>query len=545
MVNALQKNIYLSLFILIGMITSYFVFFPAINLHYYFGDAYRYVFGGLGQSCKADDGFEFMLTLGRPLQAYLDCFVYQFAYNLTRMEMVRTLAVLGMGLSLGLFAHQLFRLQFSAINAFLAAACIFLIPHLYEDTVWAGALSLPLALIFTQLAYVLWQQAEAQQNKIFFNFTRLSALFLLMIALLTYPAMAFFFITLIATKFFFISNMSWMELRKIIYREMVFFVSVCIVYFLYAYFNMKFHALTPVPEAYRVNHPNLNLMEAGNRLLFISNFFGLQWEILRLASTQIAAWLMIGILSGGLLIVTSQWIRALLRTQDQSILCKQSSEKLLVFFMLFVLSSGFFLIIPSGKPPIMLRFLFGSITFGLLTIIWSGYQLANSIAIKSNTSMLVLLSACFFVESYHANANTFVNAMASAQYMKQVAGNIKIYLQHDQSLNRIHYILTPEDYPYTKFFMSKQILNQFLLENNRLTWCSLPRDKIGREQDHQTEMLACIEKLAKDDIAITYSYTNELYISTAHMLVIDLHQVNPAYFSRENLHKYYHVALNH
>src|SRR3990167_7801528 len=118
MVDRQKMNI---AFMVAGATIMFFIFAPAINIPFYNGDAYRYVFGGFGQSYKSDVGFEFMLTLGRPLQAYLDCFVYKFAYTLERMKTIRLISIILMGCATGLFAEWLYRLGLTVWSAFFAA----------------------------------------------------------------------------------------------------------------------------------------------------------------------------------------------------------------------------------------------------------------------------------------------------------------------------------------------------------------------------------------------------------------------------------------
>src|SRR3990167_5694099 len=325
-------------FVFAGAIVMFFIFSPAIHISFYNGDAYRYVFGGFGQSCKSDDGFEFMLTLGRPLQAYLDCFVYKFAYTLERMKVIRLLSVVLMGCTMGMFAEWLYRLGMSVWVAFFAAGCLFLVPHLYEDAVLAGALSLPVALLFTQIAYRYLQMWSRSLWPAIF----------IMLALLTYPAMAFFFCALILTKLMFSNLSDWVHIRKEIFQELLLFSVVCVIYFILAYLNMRFHPLAPVPSQYQLNHPNLSIAEVIHRLSYLANVFGQQWEMMRLYPGNWQGWVMIGVFLSGILFATVKLIKHPCSYTDLA-------QGLTVFFILMIMSSGFFLVIPSGEPPIMLQ----------------------------------------------------------------------------------------------------------------------------------------------------------------------------------------------
>src|SRR3990167_1706681 len=469
-------------FSIVGVMAMYFIFAPAINLLYYNVDAFRYVYGGFGQSCKSDDGFEFMLTLGRPLQAYLDCFVYKFAYTLERMKTIRLISIILMGCATGLFAEWLYRLGLTVWSAFFAAGCLFLLPHLYEDTVLVGALSLPIALIFAQLGYRCLYLLNISNSK-----KQMLAASLLMLALLTYPAMAFFFVTLILTKFLFSNFSDWMRLRNELFQEMLLFCMVCAVYFVLAYLNMRFHSLAPVPIQYQLNHPNLNIHEMANRLGYLMNVFGRQWEVMSLHPGNTQGWMMIALIASGILIRLNYrvFFQYLSRLPSLTNLAK-SGQIVLTLFMLMVLSSGFFLTIPSAESPIMLRFLFAPLAAGFMLILWCMRQWDSILPTYMQKRLISgIIISFFLIESYEACVHTFVSALAVEQYMHVVVQKVNNYLTRGNKLQRVHFILAEQEYPYTKFFMTRAILNMLGQENSEIKWCSLPRGFNGKEEDYQ------------------------------------------------------------
>ena len=545
-------------FVFAGAIVMFFIFSPAIHISFYNGDAYRYVFGGFGQSCKSDDGFEFMLTLGRPLQAYLDCFVYKFAYTLERMKVIRLLSVVLMGCTMGMFAEWLYRLGMSVWVAFFAAGCLFLVPHLYEDAVLAGALSLPVALLFTQIAYRYLQItaskpmtgvsakaviASAQtffagrgHSSFMWSRSLWPAIFI-MLALLTYPAMAFFFCALILTKLMFSNLSDWVHIRKEIFQELLLFSVVCVIYFILAYLNMRFHPLAPVPSQYQLNHPNLSIAEVIHRLSYLANVFGQQWEMMRLYPGNWQGWVMIGVFLSGILFATVKLIKHPCSYTDLA-------QGLTVFFILMIMSSGFFLVIPSGEPPIMLRFLFGTIAFGFIVMLWSikQWDVIYPFALKKPI-ISSIVAVIFLMESYQASVHTFVSARAVQQYMSFAVQKISDYVVNVDKLQRIHFILAEQDYPYTKFFMTKEILNILGHEDYQLQWCSLPRGMSGKEEDYQPEAIACVNRTPENGIAITYSYPKELFIKTEKMLIVDMQKVTIDNYRQQNLRKYFNIEI--
>lgn len=533
--NIFQDKNVLILIIFLSVVSFIFIFLPAINLPYYAGDAYRYALGGIYQSCKADDGFEFMLTLGRPLQAYLDCFVYKFAYSFEHMKIVRLLAVTLSGIAMAMFALQLYRWNIAPAIAFFVAGCLFLIPHLYEDTVIAGALSLPVSIIFTELAYFFFNKTHlTQYSKSWLYFAAIS----LLTALFTYPALAFFFVTLILARFLFDSK-PWQILRKEIFRESVFFLLVCVMYFIIAYLNMHFHSLAPVPDAYQLNHPNLDFFEIVNRFLSLGNVFSYHWQILRLTSIQIQGWIILIILAFGIGFFLINFF--LKQTIDDAL------QYLFVFFFLCILSAGFFLVIPSSQQPIMLRFLFGALASALVILFWCLYQCVIFFPKKIKTGFVFfMVFTLFLIESYQAGIHTMASAIAYEHYFNSIAIKATDYLAKTNHLKRLHFVLAKNDYPYLKFFMAHQILKLTAPNTNySLVWCSLPRGIVGREQDHQPEILDCIHRIKDTNrVAVTYSFENETFNATPDTLLIETQHLTIDSLRNEYLAKYFNTRIS-
>src|SRR3990167_6490985 len=484
-------------FSIVGVMAMYFIFAPAINLLYYNVDAFRYVYGGFGQSCKSDDGFEFYVTFGPSLEGVFDLFVYKFCYSLERMKTIRLISIILMGCATGLFAEWLYRLGLTVWSAFFAAGCLFLLPHLYEDTVLVGALSLPIALIFAQLGYRCLYLLNISNSK-----KQMLAASLLMLALLTYPAMAFFFVTLILTKFLFSNFSDWMRLRNELFQEMLLFCMVCAVYFVLAYLVMRFHP--------------------GN--------------------TQ--GWMMIALIASGILIRLNYrvFFQYLSRLPSLTNLAK-SGQIVLTLFMLMVLSSGFFLTIPSAESPIMLRFLFAPLAAGFMLILWCMRQWDSILPTYMQKRLISgIIISFFLIESYEAGVHTFVSALAVEQYMHVVVQKVNNYLTRGNKLQRVHFILAEQEYPYTKFFMTRAILNMLGQENSEIKWCSLPRGFNGKEEDYQSAALTCIREKSNNVIAVTYSYAHTLFSKTNNTLIIDMKNITSDKFRKQNLQKYFDLT---
>src|SRR3990167_470836 len=300
----------LFMFIIASIVLLYFIFAPATHILYYGGDDFRYAVGGAHRLCKQDDSFYFMKTLGRPLQAYLDCVVYKFIHTMQQMVFIRILAVVLLGVGMGLLADWLYTMGFSFWLAFFSAGCLFLIQKLYSDTILTGALSLPLPVLFVVVGYRCLAKAhqcslalddQIRQSKTKY-FIYASLLFIL--ALLTYPAMTFFFGTLVLIKLLFSNLSQWVTTRREVIQDVLLFSLVCLIYFAWASYNMHYHAHAPIPEQYRM-HLNLNLNELYSRALpLISVFNGGPWVLLfplgfPLGGSLVQGWLTILVLAGG------------------------------------------------------------------------------------------------------------------------------------------------------------------------------------------------------------------------------------------------------
>src|SRR3990167_7515305 len=186
-----------------SMLILYLIFSSSIHILHYSGDDFKYSFGGVTKSCAENGDYHFLLTVGRPLQTFIECLGFKFAYTLEGMRGLRILTVITMGCAMGLLADSLCTLGFSWGISFFAAGCLLLLAHLYGDAIPMAEVPLPFALLMSLIGYRLINKAHRELNPtIRRKWLILSCLTLLM-ALLTYPALAFFFITLMLTKLFF------------------------------------------------------------------------------------------------------------------------------------------------------------------------------------------------------------------------------------------------------------------------------------------------------------------------------------------------------
>jgi len=500
-------------YLLASIFIMYLIFSPAANLLYYASDDFRYSLGGINKSCKSNDGFYFVWTLGRPLQAYVDCLSYKFSYTLERMRILRLISIALMGCGMGLLAELLSSLGLSLLSALFAAACVFLAPQLYDEAISVGAIPLPLTIVFILLGYKCLNSVylKTYRPKLWIS---TSALFIFA-ALITYPAMAFFFATLILTKVLFSDFSKWPITRIAVMREVMVFLFVCTLYFILAYWNMHFHSKAFIPEAYQLDHPNFNILEILQRVWGLGNIFSDLWSYFPSINMRIQGWTTFAILISGIFFANLALTKTQFYRQDKKNALLQVAEMIAFVFAIFILCSAFYLIIPVRQVTGS-RLLYGSISAGVMIMLWCLSRWP-----KSNwTTFYLALFFCLI--GYKTNLFITARSLVYAQYLDSVRQDIYDYLIQGRVLHRIHFIISRPEYPYTRFFLANGALTQQVgYDVYKLKWCSLSRGVAGEEKDHQLELFACLDKLNPDQAGITYSYKDETYTKTNDMLVID------------------------
>ncbi len=501
--------------IIISIFFVYLIFSPSVNLLYYASDDFRYALGGLHKSCSADDGFGFVKTLGRPIQAYLDCGSYKFGYTLERMRVLRLVSVVLMGFASGLLADLFCSLGFSLAGALFTAGCVFLVPQLYDDAVSVGAIPLPLAIIFILAGYRCIGKSIVQ--------VCLSAL-LILLALLTYPAMAFFFGTLIFAKLLFSKLKDWQKTRQQLIFEVILFLIVCFVYFAWAYHNIHHNAQSFVPPAYRLDHPNYKIAEILTRFFELGNVFSNLWIFFPSGNMRLQGLITIILLSTGMIFGLISFLKSKLYHYDRRVALFNLGQACIMAVIIFILSNAFYLIIPERQITSS-RLLFGTMTAGLMLLFWCICQW--TILFPRNWRKLVtsvFIGLFFSLVAYKTNIFMLARALVYGQYLDSIRTDIYDYLIAGKKLHRIHFIIPKPEYPYTRFFLANAaLIQQVGYGVYELKWCSLARGVVGEEQDHQAESLACIKSLPSNGAGVTYSYQGEPYIKTSDMLVIERH----------------------
>lgn len=506
-------------YFLVSAAFLYFVFSPAINILYYAGDSFRYAFGGFDKRCGTDDGFYFMMTLGRPLQAYLDCVSYKFAYTMERMAILRMVSVGLLALAVALFSDWLYQLKFSFWAALFIAGGIIIMPRLYGDSVITAATSLPVSIVFTLMAYRFVNTAHAYNEKLqsqhAIKYYLAAGAFILM-ALVSYPATTFFFGTLVLTKVLFRNMVKWESTRREVIIEILLFGVVCVIYFIGAFINMRYNAQAPIPTQYHIDHPNFSVAELLGRLMMLGNMFTIIWQVLPVGSYELQGWIMSGILAAGFISAIILLVIKRSKTQNS----EEIWQAVGLACVLVMLCSSFFLIIPTRD--VGARLLFGPISAGLVIMVWCLSRVLDLVIPTFSAAVLTVVLGLFMMtDAYYANVYSLTTALSiekRANYLKAIVAE---YLGKGQDLKRIHLVLRQPDYAYNRFFQANAVLVDLLGHGNyTLEWCSLARGIEGAEKDHQPEMKKCLAALPRNGIGVTYSYKDEPYTKTKGTLVI-------------------------
>ena len=516
----------LIIFIFISTIVLYFVFSPATNLLYYVGDDFRYAFGGWSKTCGSDDGFYFAKTIGRPIQAYMDCLNFKFAYTLEHMRIVRFISICLLGCSMGLLAEWLYLLGFSLWIALCGAGSFLLIKRLYDDTVLTGAGSLASSVLLVILAHLCITYARSDHNllqkKNRLVFFSLSAI-LIFCSLLMYPAMSFFFGTLLLIKLLSSNLANWTKTRRETIQDVSLFCAVCIVYFICAYFNMRYHGQAPVPDAYRLDHPNFNLIEIFKRIIPLLNVFDGAWMFLPFSDRMSQGIALVIVLASGILIALIRFFCSQFYLQNKRVALIILGQFIVCVFFLLLFSSSLFLMMPS-RDSMVSRLLFATMASFLPLVYWCLYQWSAVFPapLKKNI-FAILVSVAFLMLAYQANLYSMKFAMGAASRLNTVKTVISNYLAKGRKLRQIHLIVSAGEYPYNKFFIINAALAQLPnYQTDMLVWCSLPRGAPGEEKDHQKEAMSCIEKLPATKIAVTYSHIGDSIKVTDSMLQMSI-----------------------
>ena len=517
----------ISTYFLLSSIVLYFIFLIPIHSSYYGGEDLKFLFGGWNKPCVMEDGFNWVKSLGRPLQAYMECASFKYASSLAGLKVIRFICILLFGLGMGLFADWLCTLGFSFWGAFCASGSLFLIPKLYSDTILTSVLALPFAVLFSVIAYRCICESHDYsfsdiKNKFIWQF--LGMLFLLF-ALLTYPAMAFVFGSFILFKTFFSQVRNWPKKRIEISKEIFIFFFVCFIYFLWGQYRIYRHPRASIPIQYQM-HANLNLHELVHRIRPILNVFGEgPWVTLfpqgfPLGGVTGQGWLTLLVLVLGVFIGFFTFLRnSFSRNQDYSFFTL--IQQIFIVFILFGLCNAFYLGIPV-QETMGSKLLFASVASGIPLLFWCVYQCVSIFPKRMNQNLFFAFLVVFFViEGSQASLSTAENVRFFEKRFALLQHTVSEYLVKGNHLQRLHFIIPEPDHAYMRFFWANAVLLHTLGQKSyQIKWCSLPRGYEGKEEDHQAEALACIHSLSKGTIAITYTRPGEHYLNSKDMLLM-------------------------
>src|SRR3990167_57850 len=500
-----------------SMLILYLIFSSSIHILHYSGDDFKYSFGSMSQSCAKNDGYHFMLTVGRPLQTFIDCLGFKFAYTLNGMRIIRIATVATMGVVMGLLADWFCTLGFSLALSFFVAGDLLLIAHLYGDAVPMGAIPLPFTLLLTLIAYRcvnhahLYSLQDPHTRKQAMSWL-IGSFLAVLAALLTYPALAFFFVTLMLSKLLFSNLQELNKTRDELLKETMVFVVSCIIYFVWAYYNVHYHPRTEIPPAYQIGHPNIHPVEMFKRLILLSNLFSSWWPLSPMSDSLIQGWIMIA----GLSSIIVAGIKLLFKPMPSMIIVQAT----IGVRALLILSSAFLLIMPNLEI-VENRVLYAAVASVCLLAFWGLLQWKQFIPFKLGKAVILMgMGGLFFIEGYQASTVILVNALSHVQYLDGTRHTIADYLHSGQPLKRIHFIIPQSNSPYDRYPLAQAALVSLLKNNSfKLRWCAWA----PLQKSRTIEAANCLAHLKKNHIAVTYSVENEPILKTAAMVMIKNH----------------------
>ena len=327
-------------------------------------------------------------------------------------------------------------------------------------------------------------------------------------ALLTYPAMAFFYCSMVLMKVLFSPLANWIKTRREIVQEIGLFLIICLIYFIWAHFNSNPARL---PEKYHLS-PNLNISEMKIRLLPLANFFGDNPWRLPLSDSVRHGGILLILLTGGVIysLIGLRNNAFFIQNKDQAITAL--TQSILSTAVLFILCSGFYLIIP-GREDMGSRLLFATAASGLPLLFWSIYQWCNLFPafLRKNITLFAVLTY-FLIVGYKANMVTTIDALNYAEYINTVKDKLAERLaDNHHKLRHIHFIIPGGGYPGNKFLLINTVLARMPGHKEvKAKWC--PEEQTTAE---------CLATLPTDTIAVTYSRPDAPYLKTQDMMLLD------------------------
>lgn len=254
--NIYDKKIYffILLFLIFFIIFNSTIFIESIqhdNIRY-FEDEYNSS-NSIRKTCLADDQFDWVLYLNRPITALIECFTFNFVDSFNDLAIIRIIVILLISISALLLTNILEKYKIPKFPAICLAISAHTLPG-FQNYVQMSNLPNVIAIITTFLSFIYLQRNfDISSNLRGYqrNLNYLKSFILLSITLFTYPVFSFIFFVCLLIKYFNVTQVKFNE----IFLEFTFFTLVIFLsYFIFK--NVDFHYGINwewVPEHYKAN----------------------------------------------------------------------------------------------------------------------------------------------------------------------------------------------------------------------------------------------------------------------------------------------------
>jgi hypothetical protein len=429
------------------------VFLPVFIIPYAHHDQYRHFHEQLpgdpaANSCKNEPQYPWLYSLGRPIAAETECVIFKFTARLSDLIFFRFWVLACLALAAAFHATLLRRLGLNLVASVALAVATFALPGAQNAifmTNFANALT-PLAATVSYLVLLVANKPHAAGNRMRVIGLTVLAGVLLLVALFTYPFMAFFFFCGTLGSVLFMSVDEWRLRVWRVVRDILFFSIAALVYFTVAklaLFPRSPAAIARMPEWYR---PVLAFGGIGKRFLqLVYEDFPRVLTLWHIYPSRILVTFFLFALAAGVFFWWRQPAPRSERTWDGS-----RAVTVLTPLLLLLVANVPYLLIPA---LFLHRLFFASSAMLLLLLFWSATQIVGGkgLAVIFGARRIqdwIAIAVCG-VGCLIASINTTLNALNSHLEFAAVKGQIAA--ARDRNVERIHVVRPRTDSSFNGF----------------------------------------------------------------------------------------------
>ncbi|MEO7861109.1 MAG: hypothetical protein ABIU05_11805 [Nitrospirales bacterium] len=472
-------------------------------------------------SCTNDGQYGWLHLIGRPLTAKLECQVFKHAGSLHDLNNMRigVIAILALGASA--LGALLYRFGFDILSSWLTAVAIFILPGA-QNAVFMTNFPNALAALCSMLAYWCLEWGP-NINKYSYLMPILGAMFLLFIAMLMYPALAFVFLWGTLAKVLCYHSGPTRQAISIIVRDGAVLFSSGLAYLLLRDLfipNMFRIHLDSVPDAFK---PDLSISAVVGKLPFLFD---------KAIPTATDLWFFDNELFGEC-VVSLFWVAIFM-----SVVLKGRGDGLSRYNLILKFAIVIGLILASSIPLVVNKQPFlhqrllwptmGAVliaTLGVMTVAFiTVFQPRGDMVIAFRRSICALVGIGSLIA---ASYTTTLNVWNTNMEMEFVRGELA---RSDITPRRIHFVRSIDN------GIGFNTLKSFSDEFNKKTtdFKQDIRDFVslaymGYSSDYKTSIIecdfsvdSCEEVVPKNSIILSISEYGEKFCMSQNMVVVDL-----------------------